>query len=97
MIVKQSSLLAMAMCLLSGVSGYAADSGDHPAREGDAHHGLQLAKNWCASCHLVADAPPPTKNAPPLARIAQSENFSADRLAYLLYDHGKFGIEPSGD
>jgi mono/diheme cytochrome c family protein len=53
---------------------------------GNAHHGLQLAKNWCASCHLVSDAPPPRKNAPPFATIAQSTSFSADRLAYLLYD-----------
>ncbi len=86
MIVDRSSLFALAVYLLSGASGYAADSRDHPARDGDAHYGLELAKNWCASCHPVSDAPGPRKNAPTFATIAQSAGFSADRLAYLLYD-----------
>jgi mono/diheme cytochrome c family protein len=79
------AILALAACFLWTASSYAIDTvSEHVA---DAHHGLALAKNWCASCHVIsAGQPLPRKNAPAFATIAQSESFSADRLAYLLYD-----------
>lgn len=79
------ALLALATCLLSTAPGHALDSGS--ARAADAHRGLALAKNWCASCHVVSTGqPPPRTNAPSFAAIAQSASFSADHLAFLLYD-----------
>src|SRR5579863_1804462 len=76
--------LVMASWLLLTLSGYAADSEARPS--GVAAHGLRLAENWCASCHLVSAEQKPTRKAPPFATMAQSSTFSADRLAYLLYD-----------
>lgn len=57
------------------------------ADAGDAAYGRRLAENWCASCHIVsAGQPAPNKGAPAFAAIAQSSDFSAQRLAYLLLD-----------
>jgi mono/diheme cytochrome c family protein len=57
------------------------------AAAGDADYGRRLAENWCALCHAVsADRGPIKSDAPPFAKIAQSPDFTADRLAYLLLD-----------
>jgi mono/diheme cytochrome c family protein len=53
----------------------------------DAGHGSDLAKRWCASCHVVsADQARANADAPPFAPIARSPNFDAKRLAYFLLD-----------
>jgi len=53
----------------------------------DAEYGRRLAENWCASCHVISAGQHPTNaHAPSFAAIAQSPDFSADRLAYLLLD-----------
>jgi len=53
----------------------------------DAEHGRDLAKRWCASCHLVsADQARASADVPPFATIARSPNFDAKRLAYFLLD-----------
>jgi mono/diheme cytochrome c family protein len=58
-----------------------------PADAGDAAYGRGLAENWCASCHVVSAGQRPTnKGAPAFATIAQSQDFNAERLAYLLLD-----------
>ena len=50
-------------------------------------HGQDLAKRWCASCHLVSpDQQRAVADVPPFATIAQSPNFNADRLARFLLD-----------
>jgi len=58
------------------------------AAAGEAEHGRSLAENWCASCHIVSADQRPTNaaRAPSFATIAQSSDFNADRLAYLLLD-----------
>jgi mono/diheme cytochrome c family protein len=53
----------------------------------DAEYGRGLAENWCASCHVVSAGQHPTSaHAPSFGTIAQSPDFNADRLAYLLLD-----------
>jgi mono/diheme cytochrome c family protein len=69
--------LATVMMVVSASPGYAAD----------AAHGLDLAKRWCASCHLVApDQKAASADVPPFATIAQSPNFSSKGLAYFLLE-----------
>jgi len=57
------------------------------ADAGDAAYGRGLAENWCALCHVVsAGQRPDNKRAPAFTTIAQSQDFTAERLAYLLLD-----------
>jgi mono/diheme cytochrome c family protein len=57
------------------------------AAAADAEYGRGLAENWCSSCHVVsADQRPINSAAPTFRAIAQSPDFSAERLAYLLLD-----------
>jgi mono/diheme cytochrome c family protein len=62
-----------------------------PRRVGDPEHGLDLAKRWCASCHVVsADQKRASADVPPFATIAKIPDFSAARLAqFLLNPHPK--------
>jgi len=58
-----------------------------PADAGEAEYGRTLADNWCASCHVVGTGQRPDhKGAPAFTTIAQSQDFTAERLAYLLLD-----------
>ncbi len=53
----------------------------------DADHGEQLAKRWCASCHVVAlDQTRGADNVPTFASIAKEPGFSADKIAKFLMD-----------
>src|SRR4051812_16403825 len=53
----------------------------------DIRHGEQLARRWCASCHLVtADQRQVTTEAPPFASIASRPDFDTNRLAFFLLD-----------
>lgn len=57
------------------------------AYAGSPEHGRILAENWCSNCHVVSAGQSSSgRSAPPFTAIAQSSNFSADRLAYLLLD-----------
>jgi mono/diheme cytochrome c family protein len=57
------------------------------AHAGSPEHGRILAENWCSNCHVVAAGQSSSgRSAPPFTAIAQSSNFNADRLAYLLLD-----------
>ena len=69
--------LATTALFLGTVACYAAD----------AEHGRDLAKRWCASCHMVsADQARANADVPPFPTIARSPNFDARRLAYFLLD-----------
>lgn len=69
--------LVAAEFLASTVSAYAANP----------QHGLDLAKRWCASCHVVsADQRRASADAPPFATIARAPNFNARQLAYFLLE-----------
>ena len=53
----------------------------------DAVHGEQLAKRWCASCHIVgSDQTRGADNVPPFAAIAKRPGFDADKIARFLVD-----------
>jgi mono/diheme cytochrome c family protein len=53
----------------------------------DPDHGEQLARRWCASCHIVAsDQREASSDAPPFATVAHSPNFNVDRFAFFLLD-----------
>jgi mono/diheme cytochrome c family protein len=53
----------------------------------DADHGEQLAKRWCAACHIVSpDQTRGADNVPAFSAIAQAPGFSADKVARFLLD-----------
>ena len=75
-----AGLAALALLLLVAPQGAAAQ----PA---DAAHGEQLAKRWCASCHIVAaDQTRGADNVPAFATIAKRRGFSEDAVARFLMD-----------
>jgi mono/diheme cytochrome c family protein len=57
------------------------------AAPADAAHGEQLAKRWCAACHIVSpDQTHGADNAPTFATIAKLPDFSAEKIAKFLMD-----------
>jgi mono/diheme cytochrome c family protein len=57
------------------------------ARAADTINGERLARQWCASCHLVAaDQSGPTSEAAPFSTLAARADFSADQIALFLLD-----------
>jgi mono/diheme cytochrome c family protein len=58
-----------------------------PTHAANVQHGLDLAKRWCASCHIVSpDQQRASADVPPFATIAQSPNFDTKAIAYFLLD-----------
>ncbi len=56
-----------------------------PSSAADVDHGKQIAKQWCASCHLVERGQTSaTDQAPPFTYIARMPDFDANKLAFLL-------------
>lgn len=77
--------LAAAAWLLAATPGMAADP--EPGYKADPAHGLDLAKRWCASCHMVsADQQRAVADVPPFATIAQNPHIDAETLAKFLLD-----------
>jgi len=58
-----------------------------PAIAADADHGADLARRWCAACHLVegqqkqADA-----DVPSFASIGRRSDFTPEKVAFFLLD-----------
>jgi mono/diheme cytochrome c family protein len=53
----------------------------------DANHGGDLAKRWCAGCHVVAaDQKQANADAAPFTAIAAKSDFSAEKVAFFLLD-----------
>ncbi|WP_407188539.1 c-type cytochrome [Bradyrhizobium centrosematis] len=53
----------------------------------DADHGADLAKRWCASCHIVANGQTQASaDVPSFASVARRPDFNAERLAFFLLD-----------
>jgi mono/diheme cytochrome c family protein len=51
----------------------------------DADNGAELARRWCASCHLIAgNQQPAPAVAPSFASIAKRPGFDAQRLSQAL-------------
>jgi mono/diheme cytochrome c family protein len=70
---------------------FAASVGATTAFGADAGNGLQLARRWCASCHIIeSDQRTGSEAAPPFATIARLPDFGASKIAFfLLYPHPK--------
>ena len=58
-----------------------------PATAADPDHGADLAKRWCASCHVVtADQAQASADVPAFASIARKADFTPEKLAFFLLD-----------
>jgi mono/diheme cytochrome c family protein len=57
------------------------------AMAADANHGADLAKRWCATCHLVAgDQKQADADVPTFAAIARKSDFTPEKVAFFLLD-----------
>jgi mono/diheme cytochrome c family protein len=57
------------------------------AMAADPDHGAELAKRWCATCHLVdADQKQASADVPPFATIARKSDFTPEKVAFFLLD-----------
>jgi mono/diheme cytochrome c family protein len=53
----------------------------------DADHGADLAKRWCAACHVVdTGQKQASTDAPPFAAIARKSDFTPEKVAFFLLD-----------
>jgi mono/diheme cytochrome c family protein len=76
-VLRHIQVLVVAAAGLSGSLAYAAD----------ADHGADLAKRWCAACHVVAaDQKQASADAPPFAAIAAKSDFTPEKVAFFLLD-----------
>ena len=56
-----------------------------PAAAADPERGKDIAKRWCATCHIVERGTTSgTDQAPPFAQLARRPNFDQNTLAFLL-------------
>ncbi len=101
--MPMNKLVALAVIAATGAAMLLPTSASHaaegePGYRPDAAHGLDLAKRWCAACHLVsADQQRAVADVPPFATIARTPDFNADRLARFLLDpHPKMPELPLG-
>jgi len=70
-------LLGLALVLFGGVPAFAAD----------ASHGEQLARRWCAACHVVTDDQTHgADNVPTFQAIAKMPGFNSEKIARFLRD-----------
>jgi mono/diheme cytochrome c family protein len=57
------------------------------AQAADAEHGADLAKRWCASCHVVDGAQKQASaDVPSFAAISSRSDFSPEKVAFFLLD-----------
>jgi mono/diheme cytochrome c family protein len=69
--------------LFVGIIAFAASA----AYGADPSNGDRLARQWCASCHLVArDQTGPTSEAPPFPTLAARTDLDAGKIALFLLD-----------
>jgi mono/diheme cytochrome c family protein len=73
---KPITFLYVACCVLATTARSAA---------ADAEHGKDIAKRWCASCHLVESGQSGgSDQAPPFTYLARMPDFDENKLAFLL-------------
>lgn len=69
--------------MIAAAVGFA---GSH-AQAADADHGADLAKRWCASCHVVdGGQKQASADVPSFAAISSRSDFSAEKVAFFLLD-----------
>jgi mono/diheme cytochrome c family protein len=75
--LNKARLFVIAAIGLSGSAAIAAD----------ANHGAELAKRWCATCHLVdSGQTQASADVPPFATIARKSDFTPEKVAFFLLD-----------
>jgi len=58
-----------------------------PAEAADADHGADLARRWCAACHVVdGGQTQASADVPAFATLARRSDFSAEKVALFLLD-----------
>jgi mono/diheme cytochrome c family protein len=76
-VLGQIRALVVAAAAVSGSLAMAADAG----------HGSDLAKRWCAACHVVnGDQKQASTDAPPFVAIASKSDFIPEKIAFFLLD-----------
>lgn len=61
--------------------------GSAPALAADASHGADLAKRWCAACHLVEGTQKQASaDVLSFAEIARKTDFTPEKVAFFLLD-----------
>jgi mono/diheme cytochrome c family protein len=61
--------------------------GASPALAVDPDHGADLARRWCASCHVVTNSQTQASaDVPSFASVARRPDFSPEKLALFLLD-----------
>jgi mono/diheme cytochrome c family protein len=90
---RRATRLAVAVSNRAGVAVFAllAAVPDGVAAPADPVNGERLAKQWCASCHIVAaDQARGADNVPAFAGVAKTPGFNAQNLGqFLLNPHPK--------
>ena len=76
-------LLALAPMVLAGITAAL------PSIAGDATKGAQLARQWCANCHVIGDiAAAPVQQGPPAFRAIARDGLTGDQLrSFLSHPH----------
>ena len=75
-----SSLIKVLVVAVAGLAGPC-------AMAADADHGSDLAKRWCAACHVVdTDQKLANTDAAPFAAIARKTDFTPEKVAFFLLD-----------
>jgi mono/diheme cytochrome c family protein len=73
--------------LAGGFAFALALAGAGPVLAADAAHGEQLARRWCAACHVVAeDQTHGSDNVPTFEAIAKIPGFNPEKIARFLQD-----------
>jgi len=77
------AVLRIVQVLIVAAMGFAGSY----AEAADPDHGADLAKRWCAACHVV-DSTQTRANAdaPTFATIAKGADFSPEKVAFFLLD-----------
>jgi mono/diheme cytochrome c family protein len=62
----------------------------HPARAAAADNGAQLARQWCANCHVISNnSAGPVPQGPPSFQMIAHSGLTVDQLrAFLSHPHG---------
>ncbi len=61
--------------------------GETPAMAADPNHGADIAKRWCASCHLVGgDQKQASADVPSFSAIAHKAAITPEKIAFFLLD-----------
>jgi mono/diheme cytochrome c family protein len=82
-VLKNIQVLAVARALTVAAIGLSGSA----ALAADAKHGAELAKRWCASCHLAEPGQKQAStDAPPLDAIAHKSDFTPEKVAFFLLD-----------